>query len=91
MKSARFLQAAQDFQHGVAIFTAGQANHNPVAVFDHVEIGNGFADVTAQALLQFIEVVLFFFANFLILQHLIIAQFMVWHTHSAHGTAGGRN
>ena len=41
------LQIAQNFQHGIAVFAAREANHNPVAVFNHIEIGNGFADVTA--------------------------------------------
>lgn len=76
---ARFLQIAQNLQHGVAIFTAGEANHDAVAFFNHIKIGDRLADVTAQALLQFVEVVFFFLANFLILQHLIMAQFIVWH------------
>jgi hypothetical protein len=44
----------------VAVFTAGQANHDAVAFFNHVEVCNGFAHVTAQTLLQFIQVVLLF-------------------------------
>ena len=72
------LQIAQNFQHGVAVFTAGEADHNAVAVFDHVEVSDGFAHVTTQTLLQFVQIVLFFFTNFLILLHLIVTQKSKW-------------
>lgn len=54
------LQVTQDLQHGVAVFTAGQADHDAVAFFNHIEIGDRFAHVAAQALLQFVQVVLLF-------------------------------
>lgn len=57
------LQIAQDLQHGVAVFAAGQTDHDAVAFFNHIEIGNRFAHVAAQALLQFVQVVLLFLAN----------------------------
>ena len=63
------LQITQDLQHGIAVFTPGEANHNAVAIFNHIEVSNSFAHVTTQTFLQFVQVVLFFFANFLILLH----------------------
>ena len=55
-----FLQVAQNLQHGIAVFTAGEANHDAVAFFNHIKIGDRLADVTAQALLQFVDIVFFF-------------------------------
>ena len=78
------LQITQDLQHGIAVFPAGKTHHNAIAVFDHIEVGNGFAHVTTQTFLQFVQVVLFFLANILILRHLIEAQFIVWHQKSMH-------
>ncbi|MNM84990.1 hypothetical protein D3C81_970950 [compost metagenome] len=50
------LQIQQDVQHGVAVLAAGQADHDLVAVLDHVEVGDGFAGLAAQAFLQFVLV-----------------------------------
>ncbi|SAE19587.1 Uncharacterised protein [Enterobacter cloacae] len=44
-----------------------RCDHDAIAFFNHVEVCNGFAHVTAQSLLQFIQVVLFFLVNLLIL------------------------
>ncbi|MDF9894892.1 UNVERIFIED_ORG: hypothetical protein OKW25_004039 [Pseudomonas vranovensis] len=51
-----FLQVQQNIEHGVAVFAAGQADHDLVTVFDHVEVGDGFASETTQAFLQFVLV-----------------------------------
>ncbi|MNZ79357.1 hypothetical protein D3C78_979580 [compost metagenome] len=51
-----FLQVQQNIEHGVAVFAAGQADHDLVTVFDHVEVGDGFAGETTQAFLQFVLV-----------------------------------
>ena len=64
-----FLQVAQNLQHGVAVFTAGEANHDAVAFFNHIKISDRLADVTAQALLQFVDIVFFFLCNLLIIKH----------------------
>ena len=48
------LQVQQHVEHGVAVLAARQADHDLVAVLDHVEVGNGFAGLTTQALLQFV-------------------------------------
>ena len=55
--------------------------------------GNGFADVTTLTFLQFVQVVLFFLTNILILRHLIEAQFIVWHQKRMHhaGLSGKRS
>ncbi|MNS35225.1 hypothetical protein D3C72_673750 [compost metagenome] len=50
------LQVQQHIEHGVAVFAAGQADHDLVAIFNHVEIGDRFAGQTAQSLLQFVLV-----------------------------------
>ena len=50
------LQVQQYVEHGVAVLAAGQADHDLVAVFDHVEVGDRFAGQAAQALLQFVLV-----------------------------------
>ncbi|MNE97039.1 hypothetical protein D3C80_1953300 [compost metagenome] len=60
------MQIAQDLQHGVAVFPAGQANHDAIAFLNHVVGGDSFTHVAAQAFLQFVEVVLLFLANCLI-------------------------
>ena len=69
------LQIAQNFQHGIAVFTAGETDHDAVAFFNHIEVGNRFAHITAQTFLQLVQIVLFFFGNFLILRHEKKAQF----------------
>lgn len=48
------LQVEQDVEHGVAVLAAGQADHDLVAILDHVEVGDGLAGQAAQALLQFV-------------------------------------
>jgi len=50
-----FLQIQQNVEQGIGILAAGQTDHDLVAVFDHVVIGDGVADVMTQALLQFVE------------------------------------
>jgi len=77
-----FLQITQDLQHGIAVLAARKTNHNAVALFNHIEVGNRLTDVAAQTFLQLIDVVLFFFTDFLVLQHVIVAQFIVWHQKS---------
>ena len=54
------LQVAQNIEQREGILAAGQANHHPVAVLDHVEILNGPADVAPQPLLKLIKIVLLF-------------------------------
>lgn len=54
------LQAHQDVEHGEAVLAAGQAHHDLVTLFNHVEVGNGLTYVAPQALLQFVETVFFF-------------------------------
>ncbi|MNN25154.1 hypothetical protein D3C81_1386120 [compost metagenome] len=46
----------QHIEHGVAVLATGQADHDLVAVFNHVEIGNRLTGLTAKALLQFVLV-----------------------------------
>ncbi|MCW0448241.1 hypothetical protein NB706_001075 [Xanthomonas sacchari] len=46
------LQLQQDVQQGVAVLAAGQAHHDLVAGADHAEIGDGLADLPAQALAE---------------------------------------
>ncbi|MCY1540157.1 hypothetical protein D9M68_757780 [compost metagenome] len=50
------LQVQQHVQHGVAVLAAGQADHDLVAILDHVEVGDGFAGQAADAFLQFVLV-----------------------------------
>ncbi len=50
------LQVHQHVKHGVAVLAPGQADHDLVAIFDHVEVGDRFAGQAAQALLQFVLV-----------------------------------
>ncbi|CSP95125.1 Uncharacterised protein [Shigella sonnei] len=45
------LQIAQNLQHGIAVFTPGEANHDAIAFFNHIEVSNGFAHVTTQTFL----------------------------------------
>ncbi|MNH20384.1 hypothetical protein D3C79_801500 [compost metagenome] len=50
------LQVQQNVEHGVAVLAARQADHDLVAILDHVEVGDGFAGETTQAFLQFVLV-----------------------------------
>ncbi|CAI8966961.1 hypothetical protein EMIT0357P_60245 [Pseudomonas marginalis] len=50
------LQVQQHVEHGVAVFAAGEADHDLVAVLDHVEIGDCLTGQAAQAFLQFVLV-----------------------------------
>src|SRR5690554_4769752 len=50
------LQVQQHVQHGVAVLATGQADHDLVAVLDHVVIGNRFCRQTTQTFLQFVLV-----------------------------------
>ena len=49
-------QGHQDVQQCVTILAAGQADHDLVAILDHVVVGDGFASETTQAFLQFVLV-----------------------------------
>ena len=40
----------QDIQHAVAVFAARHADHHLIAFFNHIELNNGLAHLTAQAL-----------------------------------------
>jgi hypothetical protein len=55
-----YLQIAQDIQQGEGILAAGQADHHPVAVLDHVEILNGPTNVAPQPFLKLVEIELLF-------------------------------
>ena len=46
------LQLEQNVEHGVAVFAAGDADHDLVAFLDHVEVHDGAADFAAQALFE---------------------------------------
>jgi hypothetical protein len=48
----------QDVEHPVGVLATGQADHHLVAVLDHVEVGDGLADLAPQALGQLVELVL---------------------------------
>lgn len=50
------LQVHQHVEHGVAVLAAGQADHDLVALFDHIEIGDCLAGQATQAFLQFVLV-----------------------------------
>ena len=50
------LQVHQHIEHGVAVLATGQADHDFVTVFNHVEVGNCLTGLTAKALLQFVLV-----------------------------------
>ena len=54
------LQVAQDVQKGVAVFAAGEADHDFVALFNHIEIVNRLAHGVAQAFVQFVGFVFVF-------------------------------
>ena len=60
MDGGACLQAHQDVEHGKAVLAAGQAHHDLVALFNHVEVGDGLTYVAPQALLQFVETVFIF-------------------------------
>ncbi len=47
-------QEEQDVEQGEGILAAGKADHDLVAGFDHVEVGDGLPDFAAQALGQFV-------------------------------------
>jgi hypothetical protein len=47
-------QGQQDVQQGVAVLATGQAHHDFVTVFDHPEVGDSLADLTVQALAEFV-------------------------------------
>ena len=49
------LQVEQDVEHAVAVLAAGQAHHDLVAVFDHVEVGDGLAHLAVQALAELVH------------------------------------
>ena len=48
------LQLAQDVEQRVRILAAGKADHDAVAVLDHVVVGDGLPDLAAQALGQLV-------------------------------------
>ena len=41
------LQVQQHVEHGVAVLASGQADHDLVAVLNHVEVGNGLPGLAA--------------------------------------------
>ena len=53
-------EAHQYVEHTEAVLAAGEADHDLVALFNHVEVGNGLTHVAPQALLQFVKTVFFF-------------------------------
>ena len=54
------LELAQNIEQDEGILAAGQADHDPVALLDHIEILNGAAHVPPQALLELVELDLLF-------------------------------
>ena len=50
-----FLQAHQNFEHGVRVLATRQTHHDFVTVFNHPVIFDGFANVTTKALLELVE------------------------------------
>ena len=50
------LQAQQDIEHGIRVFAARQAHHDPVTGINHVVVRYGPAGIATQALLQLIEI-----------------------------------
>lgn len=56
-----FLQLSEQIEHGIRIFAAGQADHDAIAFFDHVEVDDSLANQAPQALVEFVELVVLFF------------------------------
>jgi len=48
-------QQQQNVEQAIAVFATRHAHHHFVAVFNHVEIGNGLAHLLGQAFLKFVE------------------------------------
>ena len=48
------LQFEQNIQHRVAVFSAREANHHAVALFNHVVVNNRLAGLAAQALVELV-------------------------------------
>jgi hypothetical protein len=44
----------------MAVFASGKADHHPVALLDHVEVGDRLANLSAQAFAELAELVLGF-------------------------------
>ena len=57
-------QLQQDVEERMAVLAAGEADHDAVAVLDHVEVADGLADVAAQALGQLVGLVAFLLPEF---------------------------
>ena len=45
-------QLQKNIQETVAVLATGEADHDPVALADHFEVGNGLPDLAAQAFLE---------------------------------------
>ena len=54
MDRRALLQFQQNVEHGVAVFSARDADHHLVAFLNHVEVDNRPADLAAQALFQLV-------------------------------------
>ncbi len=57
------LQRQQQVEQRVGILAAGQADHDPIAFADHVEVGDGPAGIALQALDQLVVRVALFFGS----------------------------
>ena len=55
------LQILQNLQHSIGIFATRQTDHNLVAIFNHIEVMDCPAHLTADLLLKLIELGLIFF------------------------------
>ena len=44
------LKVKQNIQHGIGIFATRQTNHDQIAIFDHIVIGNGATDFPPEIL-----------------------------------------
>src|SRR5690606_35420861 len=48
------LQMHEHVEHGVTVLAAGQTDHDPVSVLDHVVIGDGFGGQSTQTFLKLV-------------------------------------
>ena len=54
------LQLQQDVEQAIAVLATRDADHHPVALFDHVEVHDGAADLAAQALFELVVFAMLF-------------------------------
>ena len=59
-----FLEIHQNIQHRIGVFAPRQADHDAVALFNHVVVFNGLAHVAAQPLLQLVSFGFLLFREF---------------------------